>query len=70
MLKEHYNEHYETVVDELNNFYKKRLLELPEKIDGFSGFHPSLNIGSICDNSQNACIPFACSSEYATPNLS
>jgi hypothetical protein len=30
MLKEHYNEHYETVVDELNKFYKKRLLELPE----------------------------------------
>jgi hypothetical protein len=35
MLKEHYNEHYDTVVDELNNFYKKRLLELPEKLDGF-----------------------------------
>jgi hypothetical protein len=35
MLKEHYNEHYDTVVDELNKFYKKRLLELPEKVDGF-----------------------------------
>jgi hypothetical protein len=34
-LKEHYNEHYYTVVDELNKFYKKRLLELPEKVDGF-----------------------------------
>jgi hypothetical protein len=34
-LKEHYNEHYDTVVDELNKFYKKRLLELPEKLDGF-----------------------------------
>jgi hypothetical protein len=35
ILKEHYNEHYDTVVDELNKFYKKRLLELPEKVDGF-----------------------------------
>jgi hypothetical protein len=29
-----------------------------------------LNIGSICYNSENAAIPFACSPEYATPTLS
>ena len=44
MLKEHYNEHYETVVDELNKFYKKRLLELPEKLDGFYLDHDSKRI--------------------------
>jgi hypothetical protein len=43
-LKEHYNEHYETVVDELNKFYKKRLLELPEKLDGFYLDHDSKRI--------------------------
>jgi hypothetical protein len=32
------------------------------------GFQPLLNIGSICDSSQNAAIPFACSNVFAIPN--
>jgi hypothetical protein len=35
MLKERYNEHYDTIVDELNKTYIKNLLKLPDKISGY-----------------------------------
>ena len=42
MLKESYNEHYDTIKDELNESYLKSLLKLPEKITGFY-LHSGLN---------------------------
>ena len=35
MLKERYNEHYDTILDELNKSYLKSLLELPDVLSGY-----------------------------------
>jgi hypothetical protein len=42
ILKERYNEHYDTLVDELNKSYLKRLMNLPDSITGFY-LHSGLN---------------------------